>query len=94
MYPVCSTIEGGSRSAVPVSQRALRLLHPNPTHRDRFPPQDNEALRATRHEAHKHMAQDLLDLIRLLDPNAHAHRVDRGLDHHAFIVISRDGQWC
>ena len=44
-------------------------------HLDRFPSQDDEALRSLHHEARELVAQYPLDFIRLLDLDAYPHRV-------------------
>jgi hypothetical protein len=42
----------------------------------RFPPQDEESLCSLRQESRELVDQDMLYLICLLYPNAHAHAVD------------------
>jgi hypothetical protein len=37
--------------------------------------------------------QDVFDLVCLLDLDAYADTVDRGLDEHTFVLIARNRQW-
>lgn len=55
-----------------------------------FSPQDEEVLRSHHHEAHEFMAQDLLNLVCLLDSNADSDRVDGALDQNLLLVIAAD----
>lgn len=45
-----------------------------------------------RQEAGELVHQDILDLVGLLDLDAYADAVDRGLDEHALILVPRDRQ--
>lgn len=55
-----------------------------------FPPQDEEILRSHHHKAHEFMAQNLFNLICLLDSDADADRVDGALDQNLLPVIAAD----
>lgn len=57
------------------------------THLDRFPPQNKKVLSSLRQEPRKLVHQDMLNLIRLLDLDADADRVDARLDEHSFILV-------
>lgn len=55
-----------------------------------FPPEDEEVLRPHHHEPHELMAQDLLNLIGLLDSDADSDRVDGALDQNFLFVVTAD----
>jgi len=55
-----------------------------------FPPQDEEVLCSHHHETHEFMAQNLLDLICLLDSDADSDRVDGALDQNLLLVVAAD----
>ena len=55
-----------------------------------FPPQNNEVLGSPHHKAHEFVAEQLLDLIGLLDGDRDADGVDGGLDQNAFLLVPRD----
>jgi len=55
--------------------------------------QHKEILSAHHHKAHKLLAEDLFDLVGLLDGNADAQRVDRALEQNAFVLITADDDW-
>ena len=57
------------------------------SHLDGFSPQHDEALRALHQESGELVAQNTFDLIGLLDLDANADRVHRGLDEHPLIFI-------
>lgn len=57
---------------------------------DRFPPQDDKVLRPHHHEPGELVAQDLLDLVGLLDGDADPDRVDRRFDQDAFLLVARN----
>ena len=48
----------------------------------------DKVLRALHHEARELVAEDALDLVRLLDLDADPHRVNGWLDEDAFILVS------
>lgn len=58
------------------------------SHLDGLSPQHDEALRALHQESGKLVAQNTFDLIGLLDLDANANRVHRGLDEHPLIFIA------
>ena len=62
------------------------------THLDRLPSENHEILRAHRHEPCELFTQDALNLIRLLDRNGYADRVDRGFDEDAFGFVPGDDE--
>lgn len=62
------------------------------THLDRFPPQNEEALRPLLQESRELVNQDVFNLVGLLDLDADAHGVDRRLDQDALVFIAGDGQ--
>jgi hypothetical protein len=59
---------------------------------DRFPSQDDEALRSLLQEPCELVDQDVFDLVCLLDLNAYAHAVDARLNQDSFILIARYGE--
>lgn len=63
------------------------------THRDGHAAKNNKVLGAHHHESRKLVAQDLLNLVGLLDRDGHADRVDRGLDEDLLSLVTRDHQW-
>lgn len=62
-------------------------------HLDWFPPQNKEALRPLRQKSRELVHQDMLDLICLLDPNAHTHAVDRWLNEDLLVLVAGDCEW-
>lgn len=62
------------------------------THLDRLPSENHEILRAHRHEPCELFTQDALNLIRLLDRNGYADRVDRRFDEDAFGFVTGDDE--
>lgn len=63
------------------------------THRDRLSPQYNEALRSLHHKPRELVTKYALNLVRLLDPDAHADRVDRRFNENTFVLITGYRQW-
>lgn len=59
---------------------------------DRFPPENEESLRALGQEPSELVHEDVLDLIGLLDLDADADAVDARFDEDLLIVVSRHGQ--
>lgn len=55
-----------------------------------FPPQDEEVLCSHHHKAHELVAQNLLNLIGLLDSDADSDRVDGAFDQNLLLVITAD----
>jgi hypothetical protein len=60
---------------------------------DGLPPENEEGLGSLCQEAGELVHQDTLNLVRLLDLDAYAHAVDRGLDEHALVLVARNRQW-
>jgi len=58
--------------------------------RARLPPHDDELLGALRQEARELVAEDLLDLVRLLDREGDPYGVDGALDEAPLLVRARD----
>lgn len=94
----CFAVEVGDQERDIISLRTNRRLaftprtqHPIPqTHLDRFPPQNHKVLRPHRHEPRKLLAQDALNLIRLLDRDGYTDTVDTRFDEDALGFVSRD----
>ena len=61
---------------------------------DRLAAQNEERLCTLLQEPCELVDQYALNLIRLLDLDAHAHRVDTGLDQDTLILVAGDGQRC
>jgi hypothetical protein len=57
-----------------------------------FAAEDEEGLCALHHEAGELVGQDGLDLVGLLDLDAHPDRVHGGLDQHPLVLIARDSE--
>lgn len=72
--------------------QALHIKRSAAAYIDRLPPQNEERLGSLRQEPRELVHEDVLDLVRLLYPYAHAHAVDRGLDEHALFLVSGHGQ--
>ena len=63
----------------------------NATYLHRLASEDDEVFSAHHHEPHELMAEDLLDLVGLLDGDADANRVDGRLDEHSLLLVTRNG---
>ena len=65
-------------------------MPPDLAHLDRLPPKDEEGLRSLRQEPRELVHQNVLNLIRLLDLDAHPSAVHTGLDEHLLVLVSGD----
>ncbi len=64
-----------------------------PTNLDSLASENEEAVRAHGKEANKLLAQQLLNIVALLDGDADSEGIDGALNHHALVGISADDQW-
>lgn len=55
---------------------------------DFLSPEDDEIFRPPHHESHKLVAEQLLDLVGLLNSDGHPDGVDGGLDQDALFLVS------
>ena len=52
-----------------------------------LPPKDDEVLRTLHHESGEFVAQNTLDLVRLLDFDTHSDRINGRLDEYTLVFI-------
>lgn len=60
---------------------------------DRLPPKDDKILRPPHHEPHELVAEQLLNLVCLLDGNRDPDRVDGRLDEHPLLLVPGYDHW-
>jgi hypothetical protein len=58
----------------------------------RFPPQNKEGLGPLSQEPRELVNKDILDLVRLLDPDADADAVHAGLNKDLLVLVARNGK--
>lgn len=89
----CGSSLLGTRCRIPIERQHSQSTRSRTlNHLDRFPPQDEEGLTPLGEETGELVDQNVLDLVRLLDPDADADRVDGRLDQDSLVLIARNGQ--